>query len=175
MLPSNKRLVITFRILQIFFLQNNVLKDVYCETPFCLPLCSLNGGTWGKGHLGRHLLNCTCPLGFAGWRCEHKSQNPSKDVKIRHYRNNRHDIDSADVRTNPIEMKCNKPFQSNLKMWMKLFKWTGHDSTKQSPKKQAHCASNPCRKEGRCDNSHAAPAPGFFTCLCSAKEKIPSA
>lgn len=33
-----------------------------------------------------------------------------------------------------------------------------------------HCASNPCHNGGRCvDNSHAAPAPGFFTCICPPK------
>lgn len=75
---------------------------IHCETPHCPALYCLNGGTcntvnhrWqSKGLLGRDLLNCTCPPGFTGSRCEHRIRNPSNPVKLRH---RQHRSDSADL------------------------------------------------------------------------------
>lgn len=78
-------------LLTIFFSD----EGIHCETPYCPTLYCLNGGTCHvnrqvKGHLGRDFLNCTCPLGFTGSRCEHRRRSHSNHhARIRHSRHHR--------------------------------------------------------------------------------------
>jgi hypothetical protein len=88
-----------------------VLKGIHCETPYCPTLYCLNGGTCHvnrqvKGHLGRDLLNCTCPLGFTGSRCEHRRQsqsnNNNNNFKLRHSRH--HQQQNGSVNLNGVRI-----------------------------------------------------------------------
>ncbi|XP_046642904.1 uncharacterized protein LOC124328244 isoform X1 [Daphnia pulicaria] len=133
-------------------------KGIHCETPYCPTLYCLNGGTCHvnrqvKGNLGRDLLNCTCPLGFTGSRCEHRRQsNNNNHVKIRHNRHHSlHHQPNGSVNFNGDVTRANKTI--------------GASSRGAAGLMGTYCASNPCKNGGRCvDNSHA--APGYFTCFC---------
>lgn len=124
-------------------------KGIHCETPYCPTLYCLNGGTCHvnrqvKGHLGRDFLNCTCPLGFTGSRCEHRRRSHSNHhARIRH---SRHHRQNGSLRGDVT--RVDKTINEGAAGLMGTY-----------------CASNPCKNGGRCvDNSHA--APGYFTCFC---------